>query len=1042
MAVPGTLSLGGGGGVPGTFSLPGSSPFVLGGNAGPKKDKGLLGDIVHIADVATQLPENLLKDVGTAAVGFPLGLYAIGKTAVTNPRDLVKYAEGIVKQYEAYYGHDVLHHLWDHPLQPILDGLTVASGGLGAAAKIGEVGNIAKLAQLGERTTLVTRSPLAIHTGEGPVIERLSSNHPISKLRQQVVNKMQRHMLAFDEKGNRKALGYLPGVGNEAKQYGKLIGDEAILKALRESTPMRAYEKAWGKLSKDEKIALSARSMDIHPTNLKAFWKDTSNGDDLTDQVQALMLEPTSKMVNAEAEARALSQAGANLLKRRGALSEESEIDRPGRFKQQVSDYLGHPIESLHDDPYYIPHTTEAMWRKGSHPLEQVGGGKAEPKRLGSTKQNLGELFASGKLDLANDVLGPEFLRRVKWLKFHGIHEGLKRGAVRVTWDDLHQMHPSGQPPKGYDFLRTSVTHRASDSVRVRLRKAQERNRRQPNFDNAQAVQRLERELYLFESGRRADPASYGKQKIPFSVRGEGEHGLPSEARYDPADIPDSTDLQHSPLSEGFTTDQLAHAYADEAGHYYLIPKATARAATGEFTRMSDFMYQWARRPLRIWRAALLGLRPAFFVNNLIGNSLMYTMKRGGTGAIRDLFMALRESHTDTTMKRLLHDAAVPDDVRLDLTREFFPTELELSGPKGTALEPRRYLPGTTQAERVTHTVRTGAPGETTLPAPPGYGRDVSFYREFFPEQMSGTLGLTQSPSTEGLLRGATGKVGRGWEKTTGALPTFTSKVAEEGPRMGLIRNFIRTSPEFKKLHSSMPREARSFEGTARRLLKGEGGEKLQRLVSQQVDESLGNYTRLSPIERNALRNVFPFYAWYRAIVKTSFHLAVDNPLRAQILFKLGQIGAETALNQAGLLDVPSYLQGAIPLGEGPHRSKRVIATQSLNPWATLAQLVRGSTEDLTDLGMNPFLVGALEAFRDNSSGPGGTIKGVTVQTLVGSMLSSIVKGLPPAAQVAPKGPSRLYPNRGYPSAWEAWAGLPLKEYNPLVAAEYAKAGQ
>jgi len=961
------FSIGGGGGG-GGFSIGGGGGSVIG--VAPKPSgPGLLGEIAH--DVVA-LPEHLISDVGHAAWGFFPGLYDLGKTAITNPAGLGKFAGAVVKQYEDYYGHDVLHHLWAHPLQPILDGLTVATLGLGSAAKIGEVGNIARLARLGQRGELTIRSPEAILNGDGHVITRFTSNKPITRVRQLATQKVR---LALDQWARNQGRDFGPIGQLEAKAYGRAISEKGIRKALAESAPMRPYEKAWRKLSKNERIALSTRSMDIAALNLKRFWEGTKNGEDLTPEVMDLMHNPTPKMTVAETHARDLSAAGAELYKQRGALSYESEIDRPGRFKDQVAQMLGHPVDSIHDDPYYMPHTTEAMQGKGSHPMQQVGGGRAEPNRPGTTKANFGELFASGKLDLANDVLGPEFLRRVKWLKFWGIHEALRRGAVRMSWDRLHELHPSGRPPKGYSFLRTSVMIRDSDRVRVLLRKARDRNERFPNFNNAQRVRSLEQELNRYESGFKPDRARLGKQKIPFSIRGQGEHSIYERL------IPNPEDLHDSALSEGFMTRDIAHAATDESGNYFLVPDRMSKAATGEFTRMSDFMYKWGRQPLRIWRALLLGARPAFLVNNLIGNSLMYTMKTGGKGAIRDLAMAMRESHPGY-LKKLLDDPSVPPDVRMDL------------------------------------------------------------YREFFPEQMSGTMGLTQSPSTEGLLRGATSKVGRGFERATGALPAFTSKVAEEAFRRGLIRNFIRNSPEFKQVWRNMPGETRTFTGAARELLTGDKGEAFQQRISQQVDEALGNYTRLSPVERNLFRNVFPFYAWYRAILSTTVHLGVDNPLRAQLLFRLGSIGAETAAGHVGALPLPSYLQGAIPLGAGPRGTQRLLATQGLNPWGTLTQIGRGVTSDLTSLGINPFVVGAFETFKKLASAPGGATKAVTVQALLTDMLGTIAKGLPPYAQLFPAGPSRLYPNRGYQSALEAWAGAPIKEVNPYIAAQYAAAGQ
>jgi len=1002
----------------------GSTGFTIGGGGGSsvvgpavKKGPSFFGQLAH--DVVA-VPEHLLSDVGNAAVNFFPGMYDLGKTALLKPQDLPKYASAVVKQYEDYYGHDVLNHIYQHPLQPLLDGLTLVSGGLGAAAKVGEIGDIASLARLGERASLITRSPEAIRTGIGPTIERLSSDKPIVKLRQLATQRVRQSLDEFAR--SRSRTGQFGPIGQlETRAYGKALGHQAIQQALADAHPIRPYEKAWRKLSTNEKIALSARSMDIHPTNLKEFWQGTKNGEELTPEVQALMLKPSEKMLAAEGQARMLSDTGAGYLKRQGSLSVESELDRPGRFKDQVAAFLGHPIEDIHGDPYYLPHTTESTFRRGSHPMDQVGGGKAEPRLPGSTKRNLGTLFSQGKLDLANDVLGPEFLRRVKWLKFWGIHQGLKNGAVRMTWDELHAMHPSGMAPAGYDFLRTSTVVHDSDRVRVLLRKAEQTNRRRPNFDNAQRVQDLERELHLYQSGAKADRAKIGKQRLPFSIRGEGTHPMRGYADM----IRDPEDLHDSALSEGFTTKDIAHAATDEAGRYFLVPKAMSKAATGEFTRMSTPLYWMTRYPLKFWRSLLLGARPAFLVNNLVGNGLMYGMKIGGKGAIRDLLMAMRESGVpDQTLHKLIDDHSTPADMREALHAELATTPHGLTEARPEANIARREGPIPVTGSRL------------ATPYTP------DFYRQFFPEQMSGTMGLTQSPSTEGLLRGATSKAGQGFQKATGALPSFTSKVAEEGFRRGLIRNFIRNSPEFKATYRQMPADTRTFTSAARKLLTGQGGAEYQRLISEQVDRSLGNYTHLNPIERNVMRNIFPFYAWYRAILSTTIHLGLDNPLRAQFLYRLGAIGAETAASQAGVLPLPSYLQGAIPLGAGPGGTQRVFATQSINPWGTLQQLGRGTTTDLSSLGLNPFIQGALDSFKKLSSAPGGTTKAVTLQALVTTMLSSTIKGLPPMSLIEPAGKSKLYPNRNLGTALEAWAGAPIKEVNPVIAAQYAAAGQ
>src|SRR5262249_58539179 len=137
----------------------------------------------------------------------------------------------------------------------------------------------------------------------------------------------------------------------------------------------------------------------------------------------------------------------------------------------------------------------------------------------------------------------------------------------------------------------------------------------------------------------------------------------------------------------------------------------------------------------------------------------------------------------------------------------------------------------------------------------------------------------------------------------------------EGAGRRGRTRNDIRRSPEFRAVYSSLPKETRSFENAAEQLHRGEGGLAFQRRISREVDRSLGQYRHMNSVEKNLLRTAMPFYAWYRAILSTTFHLATDNPVRAAALYQLGQMGQSNMSAVYSML--PSFLQGAIPLGPG-----------------------------------------------------------------------------------------------------------------------------
>ena len=272
----------------------------------------------------------------------------------------------------------------------------------------------------------------------------------------------------------------------------------------------------------------------------------------------------------------------------------------------------------------------------------------------------------------------------------------------------------------------------------------------------------------------------------------------------------------------------------------------------------------------------------------------------------------------------------------------------------------------------------------------------------------------------------------------TGALPKFTSAVAETLPRKALIRNTIRRSPEFKKAYTALPRQTRTFEAAARKVLDGTGGKAYQRFVSKQVNQALGDYMHLSPFERNVLRNAAPFYSWYRAIVTTTYHLAVDTPLRANILGHIGQLGKQWSDQQLGKL--PSFLEGSIPLGKTAGGLERVLSTQGLNPYASLTQLVEGLTSG-NQLGINPFLQAFMDAYAKAKSQYGGSGH-INYEKVALSALKTMFEALPPAQMANPLPPSKLYPTRGYGSTAWSYFGVPIKTYDPAVAAADAAKGQ
>jgi len=928
-----------------------------GKGGGGKKGGGFWHDAFRYS--GAELVDNLGKDVGSTAVGLAPGFYETGKQLL-NPtyqgfvhgftssqatraraqqsRYFVNTAKALGKSYADTYGpiaHGDFSHVYDHPLGPILDAATILDLGATAGVRLGMLG--ARGAEAARGAELVTRSPKAIFQEKGPVQTELAAEKPLRRAVQRAqvraranprVAPVQRYRAAMaGEKVELQPLG-------EYKAYGAGIKGRAEQRALRRSLPGHEYDRRFSRLSGDEKSALHIRSFGVHPADLAEVWHGTPNYQELARPgVLKNVFEPSKRLLKAESEAQKLSKSMERLYTRTGRLKAESVEMRPLAKREAVSGLLDRPARKLPGgpEPYYVPDTLSQQVLRS--PMRAVGG-KGVPKELGSVKANQNRLFLAGKLHLRGDILGPEMAKRVKLLKFDETHNALKRGAVQLTRQEIEDHF--GGLPKGWEYLHVKPQY-AINELGKRLRVA-----------GGPIPPLMKRE-------------GEGAMSALLHSEEPGAEGLLAH---------EMTDEQ---LGQHLSTTDINKAYVGAGQRYHLVPSEMVKAATGEFTRSSALQRALVTKPLQLWRSAVLGLRVGFLTNNVVGNSLMYAMKTGGKGAVRDLFGSMMEEHGARVAQRLINDPATPPELRPELQ---------------------------------------------------------SMYDRFFPEHTKwGSLGGTQSPAVEAGLGRVTGTVGRNWNALTRALPEVSSK-SEVMFRRALIRNAIRRSPEFKKLWGDMPRQTRTFEEAASRILQGKGGAAYQRLVSEQINDALGDYLHLSGVE-SGVRQLLPFYAWYRAILRATYTLARDTPLRANIIAHLGQIGKQYAAQ-----DVPSWLEGSIPMGPGRRGTERILSTQGLNPYATLAQFPQ-SFQDVNALGANPFFVGPIEAAAHLPRG-----KPLSTPWLVGQTLGNIVRNLPLSTLVAPQKPSQLYPTRDRPLTALSYLGIPVKEYNPAVARAKKQAGQ
>jgi hypothetical protein len=107
-----------------------------------------------------------------------------------------------------------------------------------------------------------------------------------------------------------------------------------------------------------------------------------------------------------------------------------------------------------------------------------------------------------------------------------------------------------------------------------------------------------------------------------------------------------------------------------------------------------------------------------------------------------------------------------------------------------------------------------------------------------------------------------------------------------------------------------------------------EAGIKLANKILQDWDAML-------PWERVAMRRVFPFYGWMKHVLKYTFTLPYDHPMRVSVLTNYA--AAEMEDYRSG---IPQWLSHTFFIGkEGPDTKQWSVSTRALNPFSDIARL-------------------------------------------------------------------------------------------------------
>jgi hypothetical protein len=390
--------------------------------------------------------------------------------------------------------------------------------------------------------------------------------------------------------------------------------------------------------------------------------------------------------------------------------------------------------------------------------------------------------------------------------------------------------------------------------------------------------------------------------------------------------------------------------------YHVLADRHTARNLGVDAARSTNFLMSKFYRGTSIWKTIILGYSPRFFVNNFIGNGLMFSMNYMGSGALFGLRQYMRAKHGLKGWK--MADADMAKAIK--------------------EMGPQRWL------------------------------------QQHFANQLGQSL-HESSLSTKGV-RGTlfdnpgqgTSLLERGASHPKYGLFNWAGTHAEQNYRIAAImievRSDARVTAAMKRMHKKNPKLSRDelFDRAAAQVL--DKNPDLVRTVNKNVEDVMGNYSSLIGPER-ALKNISPFYAWQRHIVRNSVHMALDKPIRTALMTEIGQQGSDWVTKEFGGV-IPHFGQGLLPIGgnkpNGGILRRPIISTASFNPWAQVGELARtgeatlglASGGDVPKLGetygslLNPFLTAGVGALAEKNLFTG------TPQSARTSLLSPVT-GLP-----------------------------------------------
>ena len=108
----------------------------------------------------------------------------------------------------------------------------------------------------------------------------------------------------------------------------------------------------------------------------------------------------------------------------------------------------------------------------------------------------------------------------------------------------------------------------------------------------------------------------------------------------------------------------------------------------------------------------------------------------------------------------------------------------------------------------------------------------------------------------------------------------------------------------------------------------------LSKQLLREVDDTLFNYSILSPVERNTMRKFFPFWTWHRNIAKSTIMLPERSPVRVALLSQL-----QNMTNDELDTSRPDWLKGAVHVGYADDGDAIFYSLRGANPYLDVFEI-------------------------------------------------------------------------------------------------------